>query len=104
MPPEPLLTDVRHITIADKILIHLFQYVSYLDAAEVPFEMSQEGIAHAIKVQRSQVSRALKTLLDKGYVDEQICRIKGAKRRRKGYFLQSWWENTRPVLIISWAF
>jgi len=75
------------LTIEDKILLHLLQFHSYLEEVEVPFEISQPGIAEALHIRRSHVSYALKGLKMKGYVKEQISHIRNIIRKRKVYFL-----------------
>lgn len=75
------------LTIEDRILLHLSQFHSHLDEVEVPFEISQPGIADALHIRRSHVSYTLKGLKGKGYVKEQISHIKNIIRKRKVYFL-----------------
>ncbi len=75
------------LTVEEKILIHLIQFIKFLDQWEVPFDITQEGIAGSIGIARCNVSRAMKKLTEKGFIEEKIAHVKGAERRRKVYFL-----------------
>ena len=65
----------------------MIQYLRYYDQWEVPFDVTQEGIAGSIGIARCNVSRAMKKLIEKGSIEEKIAHVKGAERRRKVYFL-----------------
>ncbi|WP_455392958.1 tetratricopeptide repeat protein, partial [[Eubacterium] cellulosolvens] len=81
------MTKKISLTVEEKILIHLIQYTNYYDQWEVPFDVTQEGIAGSIGIARCNVSRAMKKLTGKGFIEEKIAHVKGAERRRKVYFL-----------------
>ena len=81
------MTKKISLTVEEKILVHLTQYMNFYDQWEVPFDLTQEGIAGSIGIARCNVSRAMKKLTQKGYIEEKIAHVKGAERRRKVYFL-----------------
>ncbi len=81
------MTKRISLTVEEKILIHLMQFLKYYDQWEVPFDMTQEGVAGSIGIARCNVSRAMKKLTEKRYIEEKIAHVKGAERRRKVYFL-----------------
>jgi len=81
------MTKKISLTVEEKILIHLIQYMNFYDQWEVPFDITQEGIAGSIGIARCNVSRAMKKLISKGFIEEKIAHVKGADRRRKVYFL-----------------
>ena len=45
--------------VQERILLHLRDYVDYSDKVEVPFAISQMGIANAVSIARSNVPRSL---------------------------------------------
>lgn len=61
--------------------------MKFYDQWEVPFDVTQEGIAGSIGIARCNVSRAMKKLTEKKFIEEKIAHVKGAERRRKVYFL-----------------
>ncbi len=81
------MTKRISLTVEEKILIHLIQYMRFYDQWEVPFDVTQEGIAGSIGIARCNVSRAMKKLIEKDSIEEKIAHVKGAERRRKVYFL-----------------
>jgi tetratricopeptide (TPR) repeat protein/DNA-binding MarR family transcriptional regulator len=81
------MTKRISLTVEEKILIHLIQFMKFYDQWEVPFDVTQEGIAGSIGIARCNVSRAMKKLTEKVYIEEKIAHVKGAERRRKVYFL-----------------
>lgn len=74
-------------TLAERILVHLRAHPVELDAADVPVEVTQEGIAEVIGAQVAHVSRALKTLELRGLVKAHLAHPRGAKRRSRAYAL-----------------
>jgi tetratricopeptide (TPR) repeat protein len=75
------------LTVQERIMIHLSDYSKYIDNIEVPFSLTQEGIAQAIGVVRSAIPRAIKKLISKNYVKEILAHVTGVSRRRKVYHL-----------------
>jgi ATP/maltotriose-dependent transcriptional regulator MalT/DNA-binding MarR family transcriptional regulator len=81
MPKKQLLT------VSEKILLHLKEHGKYEEMFEVPYSLTQNGIAEVVKARRSYVSQATKELAEKGLVEDRLCHVKGEGRRRKTYFL-----------------
>ena len=45
--------------VQERILLHLLDYSDYKNSVEVPFSLSQMGIANAVAIARSNVPRAI---------------------------------------------
>jgi ATP-dependent Clp protease ATP-binding subunit ClpA len=81
------MTQRIYLTAEEKILIHLFDYSKFRNQWEVPFNVTQEGIASAVGIARCNVSREIKKLREKNYIEERVAHIKSVVRKRKVYFL-----------------
>jgi tetratricopeptide (TPR) repeat protein/DNA-binding MarR family transcriptional regulator len=75
------------LSIDKKILLHIAKYSKYEFQYEVPFELSQEGIAQAIGIRRDNVPRTMKSLKNEDLIFEKVLRVEGVYRKRKVYFL-----------------
>ncbi len=76
------------LTVQEQIMVHLNEFKNFDEQLlEVPFGVTQEGVANAIGVVRSAIPRAMKRLVEKGYVKEDVAHITDLTRRRKVYFL-----------------
>jgi len=75
------------LTVEERILIHLHDYIKYRESWEVPYAVTQGGIAEAVCIRRPHISRAMKVFEDKGYIDARQAHIKDHKRKRLVYFL-----------------
>ena len=75
------------LTVQERILLHLNEYSKYIDQIEVPFALTQEGIAESVGVVRSAIPRAMKKLMSKNQVKEVLAHVFGVSRRRKVYYL-----------------
>lgn len=75
------------ITVNDKILLHLKDYIGYRNEKEVPREITQKGIADAVGILPSHVPRALKKLISDGFVSERDGYITGGTRKSRVYVL-----------------
>ena len=73
--------------VQERILLHLLDYSDYKGSVEVPFALSQMGIANAVSIARSNVPRAIAGLKDQGLLVERQAHVKGVSRKRKAYFL-----------------
>lgn len=73
--------------VQERILLHLRDYSDYFEAVEVPFALSQMGIANAVAIARSNVPRAIAGLKDQGLLVERQAHVTGVSRKRKAYFL-----------------
>lgn len=73
--------------VQERILLHLLDYSDFKSSIEVPFALSQMGIANAVAIARSNVPRAISGLKDQGILVERQAHVKGVSRKRKAYFL-----------------
>jgi tellurite resistance protein/DNA-binding PadR family transcriptional regulator len=62
-------------------------YRNFREDFEVPFEVTQKGISHAIKIQQKHLPRALKKLISDNFLEEKMTHVKDVKQKRKVYFL-----------------
>ena len=76
-----------HFIVEERILYFLARYIDYDGAVQVPFDITQEGIALTIWIRRSAVPRSMKNLINKGLAREFKAHVKGFPRRRKVYAL-----------------
>lgn len=75
--------------VQERILLHLRDYVAFIESVEVPFALSQMGIANAVAIARSNVPRAISGLKEQGLLIERQAHVSGVMRKRKSYFLTS---------------
>ena len=75
------------LTVQERILLHLSEFSKFVDQLEVPFALTQQGIAQSVGVVRSAIPRAIKKLISKDHVREELAHITGLSRRRKIYYL-----------------
>ena len=73
--------------VQERILLHLRDYVDHADKVEVPFALSQMGIANAVAIARSNVPRAIAGMREQGHLIERQAHVTGVSRKRKAYFL-----------------
>ena len=71
----------------DRILLHLLGYVGYEGEFNQPDEMTQFGIADAIRLGRSTVSKAIRRLVRSGSVKAARAHVPSGTLRRTVYFL-----------------
>lgn len=77
------------LTVAERILLHISQHQKLKDCYDVPFDVSQDGIAQALLISRAHAAVELKKLKESGEVQERLAHIKRGKNKRKVYFLTS---------------
>ena len=75
------------ITVGERIILHLSAFSRYQDDYDVPFDVSQDGIASAVRISRAHAAIELKKLRESGDVLERLAHIRRGKTRRKVYFL-----------------
>ena len=63
--------------VQEKVLLHLLDYADFKDKVEVPFALSQMGIANAVAIARSNVPRAISGLRDQGLLVERQAHVQG---------------------------
>jgi hypothetical protein len=90
------------LTVGERIVLHLAQYSKYLDSYDAPLDVSQDGIAAALRISRAHAAIELKKLKDGGEVIEKLVHIKKGKTKRKVYFLTSPGEE-RARLVRQFA-
>ncbi|MFO8110838.1 MAG: BREX system ATP-binding domain-containing protein [Thermoplasmata archaeon] len=70
-----------------RTLIHLKKYQNYQHDLEVPYDITQAGIADNIGITRGHLTQVINKMCQEGLVIEKICHVQGNSRRRKVYFL-----------------
>ncbi|QLH75204.1 MAG: hypothetical protein HPY73_06950 [Methanomassiliicoccales archaeon] len=78
---------VSAVTVGERIILHLAQYSKYIDSFDAPPEVSQDGIAEAIRISRAHAAIELKKLKEHGDVFEKMSHIKKGPTKRKVYYL-----------------
>lgn len=73
--------------VQERIFLHLSDYLDHTDKVEVPFALSQMGIANAVSIARSNVPRAISGMKEAGHLVERQAHVTGVSRKRKAYFL-----------------
>jgi tetratricopeptide (TPR) repeat protein len=81
------------LTVAERITLHLSQHQKFKDSYDVPFDVSQDGIAQALLISRAHAAVELKKLKESGEVQERLAHIKRGKNKRKVYFLTTTGEE-----------
>ncbi len=75
------------LTAEERILVHLYDYSKYREDYEVPAEVTQEEIGISTGILKNHVSRDMKRLMNKGFVEERLAKVRSLQRKRKAYFL-----------------
>ena len=73
--------------VQERIFLHLSDFVDHSEKVEVPFALSQMGIANAVSIARSNVPRAISGMKEAGHLIERQVHVTGVSRKRKAYFL-----------------
>ncbi|MDD1748221.1 MAG: hypothetical protein LUQ16_10710 [Methanomassiliicoccales archaeon] len=81
------------LTVAERIILHLSQQQKFKDSYDVPFDVSQDGIAQALLISRAHAAVELKKLKECSEVNERLAHIKKGKNKRKVYFLTTTGEE-----------
>jgi hypothetical protein len=76
-----------HLTIEERVLVHLLDFISLRKEVVVPPKVTQEGISRAVGTERKHIPRSLKALMEKGLASEKITHVVGKSQRMKTYFL-----------------
>ena len=77
----------QSLTVGERILFHLFQNLKSEDKYEVPFDVTQDGIAQSCGISRAHAAIELKKLRETNQIIEKLSHVKRAKSRRKVYSL-----------------
>ena len=75
------------LTVSERILFHLSNYVKFEDKYEVPFDITQDGISQSCSISRAHAAIELKKLKASGIIEEKLTHVRRGKARRKTYFL-----------------
>lgn len=88
-----LITNISdrmtNLSVKQRMVVHLERYksVSPNEEYNLPWDMTQDGIATALLISRAHTSIELKNLRDKGLVTERLAHVKGGRNKRKIYYL-----------------
>ncbi|NLN71300.1 MAG: tetratricopeptide repeat protein [Thermoplasmatales archaeon] len=77
------------LSIGQRIIMHLnrFKMTDPSEIYNIPWDLTQDGIATSIRISRAHASIELKKLRESGNVEERQTHIKGGKVKRKSYLL-----------------
>lgn len=75
------------VTIGERIVLHLAQYSKFKDSFDAPLEVSQDGIAEALRISRAHAAIELKKLKEIDDVTEKLAHIRRGPSKRKVYYL-----------------
>lgn len=77
------------LSIGQRIIMHLdrFKMTDSTEIYNIPWDLTQDGIATSIRISRAHASIELKKLREAGKVEEKQTHIKGGKVKRKSYLL-----------------
>jgi hypothetical protein len=83
------------LSIGQKIILHLdrFKSIDPNEKFNIPWDLTQDGIAASLRISRAHASIELKKLRENGKVVERQTHIKGGKVQRKSYTLSSMGDN-----------
>lgn len=73
------------LSINDKILMLVSSFSQMKNEWEMPFTLTQQGIADSLNIARCNVSRALTKMMVEGVITERKAHIKGIRRMRNVY-------------------
>lgn len=94
--------SVVHLTVRERLLLYLMRFASIEAGPSAPRDISQEGIAAAVSIQRSHVHRAAAALEREGLLCISKARVDGTGRRRTVYLLT--WEGLQSARGVAGRF
>ncbi len=74
------------LTVADRILLHIFPHHRLRGRYDCPLALTQDGVAQALGLARAHVALELKKLEEKGLAECAVAHVTGGRARRKVYF------------------
>ncbi len=77
----------RLASVRDAILLHLLEHYRAQWPGDLPFAVSQEGVAEGVEGHRGHVSRILRELIEDGLVYQDVGRVTDVPTRVKTYHL-----------------
>jgi len=80
---------VENATIRERALLHLnrFPNITPSEVFNVPFDLTQDGIASVLGISRAHASLELKKLKELGKIDDWQAHIKGSGSKRRVYYI-----------------
>ena len=81
------------VTIGERIVLHLAQFSKFKDDFDAPIDVSQDGIAEALRISRAHAAIELKKLKESVLVEERIAHIRRGNTKRKVYYLNKAGED-----------
>lgn len=75
------------VTLRERIILHLLDFVKYADSVEVPKQMTQDGIALCAGIDLPHFAQYARPLVREGVVRDRMAHVEGARQRRKVYSL-----------------
>jgi hypothetical protein len=78
---------MKRLTVNDKILLNISQFDKLCNEIEIPYELTQDGLADSIGISRGHAAISVNDLMKKGFIEDRLAHIKNAPRQRKVYFL-----------------
>jgi len=78
---------VAELTVGERIIIHLSHFTKLEDSFDAPIDITQDGIAAALRISRAHAALELKKLKESKEVTERLSHIKKGRTKRKVYFL-----------------
>ncbi|MFQ5920184.1 MAG: hypothetical protein ACE5I4_09120, partial [Thermoplasmata archaeon] len=79
--------DPLHLTIKERVALHLLDRVRDANNSEVPQGLTQAGIAEAAAFERRHFTEYVRPLMKEGLVEERSTHVVGALQRQKAYLL-----------------
>ena len=81
------------VTIGERIILHLAQFSKFKDDFDAPIDVSQDGIAEALRISRAHAAIELKKLKESILVEERVAHIRRGNTKRKVYYLNKAGED-----------
>lgn len=81
--------SIENATIRERALLHLNRFPNMTpgEIFNIPFDLTQDGIASVLGISRAHASLELKKLKEAGKVDDWLAHIRGSGSKRKAYYL-----------------
>ena len=81
------------LTVRDRILLHLLEYIMSRSNHWVPFQVTQPGISDAVGIKPRHIQQYIRPMIVQGLVEERSAVAHGGRQRRKTYLLTSQGET-----------
>ncbi|MBN1389091.1 MAG: hypothetical protein JXA22_00445 [Candidatus Thermoplasmatota archaeon] len=102
------MTKKITLTVDERAIIHLMEFIPNEDEFEAPEGATQAGIARGIGIERKHIPRAVNKLITDNILDTKVSHVKGGRQRKKVYFLtfegkalaRRIWENLSKKRVL----